>query len=87
MDLIVTNVENFVYNVAVHSTAPLLITSDHFLITFDINSGVTHSVASLQTFWNYSRGDYIGLSTYLSDTDLNTLYQSEDVDHAWYVFH
>ena len=84
LDLILTNAENLVHNVSVHSTPPFLISSDHFLITFDIASALsTHSKIPLQTFWNYTRGDYTGLCTYLNDIDFIPLYQTEDVDHVW----
>ena len=84
LDLILTNTENLVCNVSVYSTPPFLISSDHFLITFDIASGSsTPSKKPSQTFWNYTRGDYTGLCTYLNNIVFISLYQFEDVDHVW----
>ena len=84
LDLILTNAENLIHNVSVHFTPSFLISSDHFLITFDIASGLsTLSKKPLQTFWNYTRGDYTGLCTYLNNIDFISLYQIEDVDHVW----
>ena len=68
LDLILTNVENFVHNMSVHSPPPLSISSDHFVITFDFASSLSiHSKTPSQTFWNYTRGDYIGLCTYFAN--------------------
>ena len=84
LDLILTNVENLVRNVSVYSTPLFLISSDHFLITFDIAFGLsTPSKKPSQTFWNYTRGDNTGLCTYLNNNDFISLYQFEDVDYVW----
>ena len=70
LDLVFTTDDDIITSLSVHSTTSLPIISDHFAITFSLNTSLP-SPPKFSPFYvfNYSKGDYEGLNTYLSSFD------------------
>ena len=64
LDLVFTT-DDIITSLSVHSSTSLPIISDHFAITFSLNTSLLASpnVSPFYVF-NYSKGDYEGLNTY-----------------------
>ena len=61
LDLILTNVPDHIFNVYVPSTPPLSIPSDHFIITYDVQT-LNHDVHDrATTSFDFTKGDYDSL--------------------------
>ena len=60
-------------------------TSDHYLITFTTNFKHLVSTPTTKEVFNYSKGDYNGLSEYLLGRDLSVLFSSSDVEEIWHL--
>ena len=68
----------------IHSEPPLPIPSDHYLVTFDVqtnNSNIQHSRAV--TSFNFSKGDYDSFNYFLSSSDFSPCFESNDIEHVW----
>ena len=85
LDLVLTNSPEHVLHLSVHSPEYQCITSDHYLITFSINFKFSTHSTSTKEFFNFSKGDYNGLTEYLSNCDLSIIYYSSDVEEIWYI--
>ena len=85
LDLVLTNNPDQLFDLTVHSTQLLSISSDHYVITFKIYSKNICSSNQLKTkLKNFSRGDsFEGLCTYLSNCDFSYCYQSDDIEFVW----
>ena len=61
LDLILTNIPDHIFNVNVHSVPPLSIPSDHYIITFDVQT-LNHDVHNrATTSFDFTKGDYDSL--------------------------
>jgi len=66
LGLIITNNEDIVYNLSVHPQHYQSISSDHFVISFNIDSHANHVPSNMpHVIFDYSRADYPGLINYL----------------------
>ena len=85
LDLLLTNIDDSINSLEIHPT-PLL-SSDHFYITFSVavNCNASNKSSTYYSF-NYSSGDYVGLSDYLMHIDFTSCYLSHSVDNIWYSF-
>ena len=84
LDLVLTNNPDQLFDLTVHSMQPLSISSDHYVITFKIYSkNICSSNHSKTKLKNFSRGDFEGLCSYLSNYDFSCCYQSDDIESVW----
>ena len=73
LDLVLTNSPDHVTNLIVHPPEYQCATSDHYLITFTTNFKHLVSTPTTKEVFNYSKGDYNGLSEHLLSCDLSHL--------------
>jgi len=84
LDLVLTNIENNISDLQVHSV-PLLI-SDHLNITFSLSTCVMMSAKQTTYFtFNYREGDYQGLHDLLCDFNFTPCYVIDDVEYIWHI--
>ena len=84
LDLVLTNIPDSIFNIQIHDNPPLLIPSDHYIITFDISNGsVPCKINESYNTLNFSKGDYESLCYFLGTVDLSPCYQSEDIEFIW----
>ena len=66
LDLVLTTNDDNISSLSVQPYASLPIISDHFAITFSLNTSLSSSPKFLTFYvFNYSKGDYEGLNNYL----------------------
>ena len=65
---------------------PEFSTSDHKIVTFDINQDVYNNNASNEVIFLYKRGDFDKLRTILSEIQWSSILQGKNVDEAWEIF-
>ena len=82
LDLLLTNFEENIHSLLVHSQQQLL-SSVHYGITFKLASSQPPRKLPTYYTFNYSKGDYTGLSNYLLDIDFTSCLQSHDVRGIW----
>ena len=83
LDLVITNNEDIIYDVQVHSEGTF-IKSDHYLVSFKLKSILNHKPDSCPiTILDYFKANYDGLNQFLSSIDYSTCYQSENVEFVW----
>jgi len=84
LDLILIIDDNLITSLSVHSNSSLPIVSDHFAMTFSLNSSLP-SPSKFSPFYvfNYSKGDYEGLYNHLSNVDFSPCLQSHDIEFIW----
>ena len=82
LDLIISNSEVSLSDVKVHQNH--LFPSDHFLITFSINTAISrpHHNSST-TFFDYSKADLDSMCHFLLDWDFSPCFHSQDVETIW----
>ena len=85
LDLVLTNSPDHVTNLTVHSPEYQCVTSDHYLISFTTSLKHLVSTPTTKEVFNYAKGDYSGLSEYLSSCDLSVLFNSSDVEEVWHL--
>ena len=84
LDLVLTNNPDNIVDLIVHSKSPFSISSDHFVITFRIYSRIVHSTCKVGSrLRNFSRGDFVGLCHYLSNSNFTPCYQTNDIEFVW----
>jgi len=86
LDLVLTNVPDNISNLRIHCDPPLLIPSDHFVITFDfyLSSISSHDSNFKATpILNFSRGNYDNLCNHLYNSDFTPCLMSEDIEFVW----
>jgi len=84
LDLVLTNIEDNISELQVHSV-PLL-TSDHLNITFSLSICVMMSAKPTTYFiFNYMVGDYQGLHDFLYGSNFTPCYASDDVEYIWHI--
>jgi len=84
LDVLTNSPEN-VYQLTVHPPEYQCVTLDHYLISFIINFRYSTHPPSSKGFYNYSKGDYWGLTAYLLNCDFTTLHNSSDAEEIWYI--
>ena len=77
LDLVFTTNDDNITSLSVHPHASLPIISDHFAITFSLNTSLPFYV------FNYSKGDYEDLNNYLSRFDFSPCFQSHTIEFIW----
>jgi len=80
----ITNIEDNILSLLIHSADFIPFKSDHFQITFSINiqSSLLPKTSSYYMF-NYSKGDYVGLCDHLTNIDFFPCLQSHDIEFIW----
>jgi len=83
---VLTNVEHLLHYLSVDHSKLLSIQSDHYPITFEVSTFPEpgESKVGSQFKYHFSKGDYIGMCSYLFDTDFSCL-TSLDVETSWNV--
>lgn len=84
LDLVLTNSDDLISDIAVHPPSNTCLNSDHFFIE------VTFSTMRNQTppkptayIWDYSKADYNAMCDYLLSLNLNNLLSSRDLEYIW----
>ena len=84
LDLVLTDVESLIHCLSVDNSKSLPIRSDHYPITFEISASLESGAKQVgpKYTYNFSNGDYIGMCSYLFETDFSCL-TSLDVETTW----
>ena len=83
LDLIFSTNDNLVSNVNI---GPEFSTSDHRIVSFDINFEIFKMKDSEENIFLYNQGNYERLRAILADVDWNRLLDISDIDEAWSKF-
>ena len=85
LDLVLTSCGVNLNEVVIHSgPSPILVTSDHFPVSFSLSCLLQpHSVSSSFPSLNYSKVDYVGLNDYLLSLDWEQYFTSNDIEYLW----
>ena len=84
LDLVFTSCPAYISNVEVHSNIyPLLVSSDHYPITFSFACNLPHPVSYSFPSFNFPKGDYIAINDFLLDYDWSTFFMSSDIEGLW----
>ena len=84
LDLLLTNIEENITSLEIHSNSSLL--SDHYDITFAVATVPKFSSKFTPYYtFNYSKGDYYGLSNYLLNTDFTSCFLTHDIERIWHT--
>jgi len=83
LDLILTNIPDHIFNVNVHCEPPLLIPSDHYIITFNVQTLNYEVNNRVTTSFDFTKGNYEGLCHFLSNCDFSPCFESVDIEFAW----
>ena len=86
LDLVITNSDNFINSLIVHPYNGNCITSDHYLISFSVSQHIVKCKKSIATFtYDFSKGDYHGMNSYLTSCNLSDFYTTTDIEKAWAI--
>ena len=85
LDLVLTNIEDSIHSLTVLNRNHQLISSDHYPITFVLSHSVISPHNSPTYFYDFSKGDYEGLSYFLANCDFSDCYNSDDVEFIWFI--
>lgn len=81
LDLVITLCPAYISNVEVHSNNyPLLVSSDHYPITFSFACNLPHPVSYSFPSFNFPKGDYMAINDFLLDYDWSTFIMSSDIE-------
>ena len=85
LDLLLTNNDAVIQNLHVNSTLPLNLTSDHFMIEFDIvcTSPILSNSSNTHPYYIYSRADWDGMLEFLTHYNFNPMYNLTDINLKW----
>ena len=85
LDLVLTNCHDHIGSLIFHSHGPHIVSSDHYLISFNILDFCSSRKEDSPTsyVYNFVKGDYTGLNNYLNSYDFSAFYDSTDVEQAW----
>ena len=84
LDLVFTSCPAYISNIEVHSNIyPLLVSSDHYPITFSFACNLPHPVSYSFPSFNFSKGDYMAMNDFLLDYDWSTFFMSSDIEGLW----
>ena len=86
LDLLVTNNDTVIQNLSMNSTLPLNLTSDHFMVEFDIVCTLPSSSNSSNAhpYYIYSRADWDGMFEFLTHYNFNPMYSLTDINLKWH---
>ena len=79
MDLLLTNMEDSIDLIKIHSNS-LILPSDHYGITFNLSLSKPPVNHALYYSYNYSRGNYQGLYEHLSHLNLSSCFLSDNAE-------
>jgi len=86
LDLIITNCDESIDNLHIHSVDNPLLKSDHYPVTFNLdmprNCSFTTESDSFYIF-DYSKADFDSINEYLSLIDFSPCFHSTDVEFVW----
>ena len=86
LDLVITNSDNFINSLIVHPYNGNCITSDHYLISFSVSQRFVKCKKSIATFiYDFSKGDYHGMNSYLNSCNLSDFYTPTNIEKAWAI--
>ena len=82
---IITNHEEIISDVQIHSEGMLPIRSDYYPVSLKLSSPLSDhkTVQKSIRIFDYYKGDYRGLNDILHNTDFSICYQSDDVESVW----
>jgi len=85
LDLVLTNIGGSITSLLIHPADFTSIKSDHFPITFSLNTDPSSSPPKVSPYYtfNYSKGNYTGLYNHLANIDFSPCLQSHDIEHIW----
>ena len=84
LDIVLSNDPDLIQNLTVDSSNSLPPSSDHFKVTFSLTISTPPMAKSkVSYFFNYSKADWPGLSSFLLDYDFTHLYSVCDLDSIW----
>ena len=85
LDLIITNSDDCVRNLTIHSSGHLVI-SHHFTLTFHLSTPLpSYSRYIPKYVYDYPKADYNRLCSYLLDLDFSPCLLLHDVESVWYA--
>lgn len=83
LDLILTNIPHHIVNITVHSETPLMIPSDHYIITFDVHTSNEETHNRATTSFDFTKGDYNSLCHFLSNSDFTPCLETTNIESVW----
>ena len=83
LDLIFSTNDSLISNVNI---GPEFGTSDHKIVSFNVNLEVYKTNSSEEQVYMYRRGNYEQIRTILSDVDWNLISDTTDIDESWEKF-
>jgi len=84
MDLLLTNMEDSIDSIRVHSN-PLILPSDHYSITFNLSLCKSPVNQAVYYSYNYFKGNFQGLYDYLSHLNLSNCFLLENIELIWEI--
>jgi len=81
LDLIITNIPDLKFNVNIHSEPPLSIPSDHYIITFDVQT-IDHEVHHNKAMESFDFAKGVS-AIFLSSSDFSPCFESNYNEHMW----
>ena len=84
LDLILTNSENLVQKLSVHSNEPFpSMKSDHIMLSFTTPFQLSKTNPARPPTFNFSKGNYELMNEFIESTDLSSFYNSTDIEYLW----
>ena len=86
LDLIITNYDENIANLQIHTEDNPLLTSDHFPVTFYLSLPHNCTDATDNNSINllhYSKADFDSINEYVSHVDFSSCFHSSDVEYVW----
>ena len=85
LDLILTNAEELIHSVMVHSCESFPIHSDHYPITFKLSYSSYASSNKCHYIYDYSKANYEGMNTFLLNSNILQYLDINDVETVWSI--
>ena len=86
LDLVLTNIQDSIHSLTVLNRNHQLISFDRYPITFVLRHSVISPTHNSPTyFYDFTKGDYEGLSYFLANCDFSDCYNSDDVEFIWLI--
>ena len=86
LDLVLTNIQDSIHSLTVLNRNHQLTSSDHYPITFVLCHSVISPTHNSPTyFYDFTKGDYEGLSHFLANCDFSDCYNSDNVEFIWFI--
>ena len=83
-----TNVDDIVQSLTILPGNVTSVQSDHFTIKFEISEQAPNNKVTGETryvFNYYNKGNYKEMSTYLSNSEMNTIFSLNDTELIWQI--